>query len=288
MLNVQPQMARSLFVFDVLSGMLSPVMGRHAPLPEWVDRAQALAEAVRRDDVPLAAVSAELQALSQQPDVAQAPVLTERIESAQAALEQAAEAGAGPAMEEAVREHVAQAMNDFVATATSPMGLDPLGLPSISRPMTLDVPVGEASITGLEDDAEMRDVFLEASREVLADGQQALAALNGRPDSVADLTVLRRVFHTLKGSARMVGLLPFGEAAWAGEQLFNHWLASQVPASVELRVFTAQALDDLAQWVDAIAQRADAGFTGRALIAAADHLRLTGELLPMDEVAEAV
>lgn len=288
MLNVQPQMARALFVFEPLSGMLSPVMGRHAPLPEWVDRAQALAEAVRRDDVPLAAVSAELQALSEQPDVAHAPVLTERIESAQAALEQAAAAGAGPAMEEAVREHVAQAMNDFVATATSPMGLDPLGLPSISRPMALDVPVGEASITGLEDDAEMRDVFLEESREVLADGQRALAALNGQPQSVSDLTVLRRVFHTLKGSARMVGLLPFGDAAWAGEQLYNHWLASQAPASVELRVFTAQALDELAQWVDAIAQRADDGINGRALIAAADHLRLTGELLPMDEVAETV
>jgi len=282
MLNVQPQLAKALFVFEPLSGMLSPVMGRHVQAPEWVDRAQAIAEAVRRDDVSLAVVSAQLQSLSEQPDVAQAPVLTERIESAQAALEQAAEAGAGPAMEEAVREHVAQAMHDFVATATSPMGLDPLEMGSISRPISLDVPVGEASITGLEDDAEMRDVFLEESREVLAQGQQALAALNAQPADLTQLTTVRRAFHTLKGSARMVGLLPFGEAAWAGEQLYNHWLATQAPASVDLRVYTGEALDQLAVWVEAIALREDAGFDPLPLIRAADHLRLTGQRAPVD------
>jgi chemosensory pili system protein ChpA (sensor histidine kinase/response regulator) len=288
MLNVQPQLARALFVYDPLAGMLAPLMGRQAAPPEWVDRAHAIAEAVKRDDVPLEVVSAELKALSEQPDVVHAPVLAERIESAQLALEQAAEAGAGPVTEEAVREHVAQAMNDFVATATSPIGLDPLDLQSISRPIALDVPVGEASITGLEDDAEMREVFLEESREVLDAGRQALAGVNDRPDSLAELTVLRRVFHTLKGSARMVGLLPFGDAAWAGEQLFNHWLATQAPASVALRVFTAQAFDFLGQWVEAIALGQGDGFDNRGFIAAADHLRLTGELRSIDEVPEDV
>ena len=46
--------------------------------------------------------------------------------------------------------------------------------------------------------------------------------------------MLRRAFHTLKGSSRMVGLKDFGEAAWAFEQVLNTWLADQRPATPEL------------------------------------------------------
>ena len=79
--------------------------------------------------------------------------------------------------------------------------------------------------TGLEDDAEMREIFIEEAREVLQGAREALARLGerarrpGRPDAV------RRAFHTLKGSSRMVGLKDFGEAAWACEQLYNTRLA---------------------------------------------------------------
>ncbi|MEO8297317.1 MAG: Hpt domain-containing protein [Burkholderiales bacterium] len=278
MLKVQPQMARLLFVFDADAGVLSPLMGRNAHAPDLVERAQAIAEAVRREGMTLEAVSAELQALSHQPGVSDAPGLVERVESAQAALEHAAEAGAGPATEEAAREHIAQAMDDFVATATSPIGLDSISAPLVSRPMDLGPPPAFVN-TGLEDDDEMREVFLEESREVLAEARLAMAALGQSPGDLGQLTTVRRAFHTLKGSARMVGLLPFGEAAWSVEQLYNHWMASQAGASPELQTVSLDALAYLGAWVEAIEARQDHGFMPEPVVVAADTLRLAGELM---------
>ncbi|WP_150105526.1 Hpt domain-containing protein [Leptothrix cholodnii] len=280
MLSVQPQMTKQLFRFDMLNGVLAPVMGRSAMAPDLVDRAQAIADAVRRNEVPLAQVSAELASLSQEATVNDQPALAASLSSAQAALSQAAEAGAGRDTEGAAREYVAQAMDDFVATATSPMGLDPIGLPMISRPMELgpeDTPA--FAPTGLEDDHEMRGVFLEESAEVLADAQAALAELNVSPSDLSAMITTRRAFHTLKGSSRMVGFAAFGEAAWACEQLYNHALAEQSPASADLRTFTGDALAYFAAWISAIGHGTEARFTPDPVMAAADTLRLAGELM---------
>ncbi|MEY8876759.1 MAG: Hpt domain-containing protein, partial [Leptothrix sp. (in: b-proteobacteria)] len=197
-----------------------------------------------------------------------------------AALSQAAAGGAGLATADAARAHVARALDDFVATATGPVGLEPLGLPMISRPMPLG-PLETPSFapTGLEDDDEMRGVFLEESAEVLADAQAALADLGSTPSDLSAMTMVRRAFHTLKGSARMVGFPAFGEAAWACEQLYNHALAEQAPASAHLRTVTGDALGYLADWVSAIGHGTDARYAADAVVAAADTLRLAGELL---------
>ena len=81
---------------------------------------------------------------------------------------------------------------------------------------------------------EMRDIFLEEAREVIADAHarrwRQLASIAERPGR---LTTVRRAFHTLKGSSRMVGLKDFGEAAWACEQLYNTRLAEQRAADAD-------------------------------------------------------
>jgi chemotaxis protein histidine kinase CheA len=73
---------------------------------------------------------------------------------------------------------------------------------------------------------------------------------------------LRRAFHTLKGSSRMVGLTEFGEAAWAMEQMLNTWLAEQKPASDDLRAVCGEAMRQFSRWVEDIATGA-ATRTGR-------------------------
>ena len=80
--------------------------------------------------------------------------------------------------------------------------------------------------------------------EVIGNAREALAQLAQEPTSHAQLTVVRRAFHTLKGSSRMVGLNEFGEAGWACEQLYNTWLASQQPASPDLQTLTRDALGE--------------------------------------------
>ena len=59
------------------------------------------------------------------------------------------------------------------------------------------------------------------------------------------MTEVRRAFHTLKGSSRMVGLGEFGEAAWACEQLYNSRLSQTAGMDTPLRHLTHQALDYL-------------------------------------------
>ncbi len=90
-----------------------------------------------------------------------------------------------------------------------------------------------ASEPDVEED-DLRDIFLEEAREVVQNGLTAIAALKANPGDASELTTLRRAFHTLKGSSRMVGLTEFGEAAWSLEQVLNTWLADQKPASEDL------------------------------------------------------
>jgi len=118
----------------------------------------------------------------------------------------------------------------------------------IVGPMSLP----DTEVTELEED-DLRNIFLDEAREVLVNGQAALETLGQDATDMGALTVLRRAFHTLKGSSRMVGLTDFGDAAWSFEQVVNLWLADQRPATPELREATGRALKDFAAWVEAIA-----------------------------------
>jgi chemosensory pili system protein ChpA (sensor histidine kinase/response regulator) len=132
-----------------------------------------------------------------------------------------------------------------------------------------------------EEDGELRDIFLEEAREVVGNGLAAIEALAEDPKNLADLTTLRRAFHTLKGSSRMVGLNEFGEAAWAMEQVLNTWLADQKPATDELRALSTQALQGFGRWIEDIARQADAEWKASAFRVAADALRTQGQLQPL-------
>ena len=272
MLGVQPQVARTLFVFDERLGVLAPLMGRSAVDVDVIERAEALVEAVREATLPLDQISSQLQALQDESRVAAVPALSDRLEAARQALTQADGAG---------RAQAVQAVQDFVATATAPLDFDPLGPPLTERPLA-PPPLAEPPAfapTGLEDDHEMRDVFLEESREVIADATDALRQLEADPSSLTLITRLRRAFHTLKGSARMVGLNAYGEAAWSCEQLYNHWLAAQVPATPNLRTLTGDAIAYLSAWTEAIAGGDAQIFLPEPLIAAAEAMRQAGELM---------
>jgi chemosensory pili system protein ChpA (sensor histidine kinase/response regulator) len=156
------------------------------------------------------------------------------------------------------------------------------------RPVAPPAPVSAvpsavaASVEDVAIDPEMRDVFLEEAREVCGTAREACAEL---AEALADpyrLTLVRRCFHTLKGSARMVGLSEFADAAWACEGVYNARLAAQRPADVPLLEFTRGSLDRLEAWVDDIAAgRAPAH--GFAAIREAVRQLLEGADKPMSE-----
>ena len=144
-------------------------------------------------------------------------------------------------------------------------------------------PVADTEVTELEDD-DLQNIFLDEAREVLKNGLAAVATLAGSTSGGSELTVLRRAFHTLKGSARMVGFTAYGEAAWAFEQLFNIWLAEQRPVTPVLLSATESALQDFSRWVDAIAQGQTHSWEASAFTRVANALR-NGDAIEATEAA---
>jgi chemosensory pili system protein ChpA (sensor histidine kinase/response regulator) len=272
MLSVQPQMAKSLFRFDAAAGTLNPVMGRGeapqpaaaAPVePRLIEQAQLLAHSAVQQDVPLAEVSRELELLSQEAQAAEQPALAATVLLAQEAINDAPDEAAVAA----AREQLSEALVDFVHTASEPAALD--ALPAKSAPMPVS---GPFTVAELEGDDEMREIFLEEAREVLADANLASAELAHSPSDLSLPTSLRRAFHTLKGSSRMVGLKAFGDAAWVCEQLFNAHLAEQRPMDAAQIDFTTWVLGYLGHWVDDIAARRPTAHDAATVEAAAKRL----------------
>ncbi len=73
-------------------------------------------------------------------------------------------------------------------------------------------------------DPEILEIFIEEATEELANITAQLPLWRANPDDDAALTTLRRSFHTLKGSGRLVGALLIGDFAWAYESLLNRVL----------------------------------------------------------------
>jgi chemotaxis protein histidine kinase CheA len=64
------------------------------------------------------------------------------------------------------------------------------------------------------------------------------------------LVDVRRGFHTLKGSSRMVGFKDFGEAAWKIETLANDVVASYQPISTPHIQLFRYAQEKLEDWIN--------------------------------------
>ena len=144
------------------------------------------------------------------------------------------------------------------------------------------VPVQPAAVQPEEDDdGDLLDIFLEEAREVVQAGLAAARALAVEPSNLAEQTTLRRSFHTLKGSSRMVGLNDFGEAAWAFEQMFNAWLAEQKPASDALISLSSNGMAAFGRWIDDIAGKTGVAWSAAPFRASADALRLRAEHVPL-------
>ncbi|MGJ7508203.1 Hpt domain-containing protein [Variovorax sp. GT1P44] len=256
MLSYQPALAKRLFVFDAEIGELKPLMGRQASdasLPEAVAPASFASAAG-----PVAVTDTVLS-----------------VEEVDAQIAAKLAALAGPGNRKAPPspiEEFSRATASWTAKITGPAPLE--GLP-------------DTEVTELEED-DLQNIFLDEAREVLHNGLAAVSALGSRPDDSGELTVLRRAFHTLKGSSRMVGLMDFGEAAWSFEQVLNTWLADQRPATPELLAGTKSSLQDFAKWVEAIAAGEPHTWQSAPFRAIAEALR-TGEPLapPPAPVADA-
>ncbi|MGA8005956.1 MAG: Hpt domain-containing protein, partial [Burkholderiales bacterium] len=120
-------------------------------------------------------------------------------------------------------------------------------------------------------DQELLAIFLEEADGVLAAMAENLAASRARPGAMPELAAIRRAFHTLKGSGRMVGLTRLAEAAWALEQLLNLWLHEERAATPALHEVIDLSRETFADWVGRL-RRGEPQPDAEDLLAAAERL----------------
>ncbi len=265
MLSVQPALAKRMFRFDEASGLLTPLMGRRSDavnLPQLEAKAepslmsQAQAAVLDVQARPAEELAREMERLSLQARAEDDTGLAQAAQQAQRLLEDPAQAP----------DQALQSLNELLeARAPAP------------APVAAPAPVQDETL-----DEDMLAIFLEEAEEVIGNARAALAVLEQQPQDVEQLTTVRRAFHTLKGSSRMVGLSAFGEGAWACEQLYNDRLGAQTGADPALLAFSTEALDYLADWCAAIAERRAGPHQPEGLRRSADALRLEGRVLPLD------
>jgi chemosensory pili system protein ChpA (sensor histidine kinase/response regulator) len=135
----------------------------------------------------------------------------------------------------------------------------------------VEMPTGVSVREGGEDD-ELLEVFLEEANEVLETLHANLEACQSDANNREALITIRRGFHTLKGSGRMVGLTNLGEVAWALERAMNKWLQEEMPATPALLEMIGDAEVLFQHWVDRLRSGGSALIDTVALLAAAQRI----------------
>jgi len=102
-------------------------------------------------------------------------------------------------------------------------------------------------------DPELLELFIEEAKEEITTINRNLPAWAAAPDDMETLITVRRSFHTLKGSGRMVGAERIGEFAWAIENLLNRLINKtllRTPPMVDFILEASRAVPELVEQLE--------------------------------------
>jgi chemosensory pili system protein ChpA (sensor histidine kinase/response regulator) len=102
-------------------------------------------------------------------------------------------------------------------------------------------------------DPELLELFIEEAREEFASIKRKLPSWQEDPDDMETLITVRRSFHTLKGSGRMVGAERIGEYSWCVENLLNRLINRtlvRTPPMVDFIIEAAAAVEELIEQLE--------------------------------------
>ncbi|MBE0509506.1 MAG: Hpt domain-containing protein [Chromatiales bacterium] len=123
-----------------------------------------------------------------------------------------------------------------------------------------------AAPISVEVDDEIIEIFIEEAEEELGSIRELLPKWVADQSDTESLQTLRRSFHTLKGSGRLVGASELGEFAWAFESMLNRVIDGSLQTGTVVFDLLEQARDVLPQLIDAFR-------TGGAAVEEAETLR---------------
>lgn len=144
-----------------------------------------------------------------------------------------------------------------------PADLDALLAPPLSTPGSETAPTPAAAgissgAAAAEVDSELLAVFIEEAAQALDTIGIQLDGLTASPANPEPLSILRRCFHTLKGSSSMVGLMDFSATARAVETALEHHLHGGSPTTPELRAMVDTARHVVSDWIENLPRGAGA------------------------------
>ncbi len=125
---------------------------------------------------------------------------------------------------------------DSLETLGFPVGAEPTwdsNADEAAEAAEAGVPEHKSSDAELLDD-EIFDIFIEEAEEVLGTINIFSPRLRQHHDDREALAEVRRGYHTLKGSGRLVGATSIGELAWSVEDLLNRVIDQSIKLTDEL------------------------------------------------------
>jgi len=145
-------------------------------------------------------------------------------------------------------------------------------------PSLLPPPEGEEPI-----DEDLLEVFIEEVGEVLETIAEYLPQWRADTDNKTALTEVRRAFHTLKGSGRMVRALIIGELGWSIENLLNRVLDRSIQPDEDVQQVIADVVALMPALVDEFAAKAQRQRDDVDALAATAHALARGQRRPKPE-----
>ncbi len=185
---------------------------------------------------------------------------------------------ASPAEVQTVAEPAAPSLADVLAAPIQAINPPAQDMP----PSLLPPPADEEPV-----DEDLLEVFVEEAGEVLETLNDYLPRWRADVEDREALTEVRRAFHTLKGSGRMVRALIIGELAWSIENLFNRILDRSIEPTPILHDVVANVVTLLPELVDEFAAKAQRQRADVDHLAAAAHALAKGQM-PVSFPAESI
>nr|WP_205123569.1 hybrid sensor histidine kinase/response regulator [Lysobacter lacus] len=224
-----------------------------------LDIAKSSLESLHYWPIPAARTPAEpVEAIAAEPAVDAA--------IAEAIHPETLDAGAAPivasAHDEEMLAHIAeslavvdlQAREEDTPVVHEPVALDAAAVDAIEpAPVTADAQVYGGYEANADIDDDIREVFLEELSEEMDNLASMLPGWKAMPTELERLRPVRRVFHTLKGSGRLVGARVLGEFSWKVENMLNRVLDGSRPPTPAVAALLDHAVATLPQFHAALA-----------------------------------
>lgn len=140
----------------------------------------------------------------------------------------------------------------------------------------------QITVDGIDD--EIREIFLEETEEEIGNLRAALGHWLAEPERSDALVPIRRSFHTLKGSGRLVGARLLGEFSWKVENMLNRVLDGTIGPHEGVQALVRHAVDALPQLKAALEGDATPAAPIAAIMETADRLAM-GDTAFVEDVA---